>query len=101
MKKFEIFIGLKDQHTYEELITADEFASILATKCSRKKIGFSLVKQLGGYSHNLGYVTETSLCITLFGIDKDEVEKLGVELKKIVNTDTIMITSEECEYYYI
>lgn len=100
-KKYEIYIGLKDQNTYIEKFSAEDFARILSEHCSKKKIGFSLTSQLGGYSHNLGYVTETSLRITLFGIEEEEMKKLAIELKKTVNTDTIMITSEETEYYYL
>lgn len=100
-RKYEIYIGLKDQETYEELFSVDDFVKILSHICNNKKIGFSLTTQVGGYSHNKGYVTETSLRITLFGIEEDEVNKLGVLLKDVVNTDTIMITSEDCEFYFI
>lgn len=100
-KKYEIYIGLKDQNTYIEKFSAEEFAKILSAHCSKKKIGFSLTTQLGGYSHNLGYVTETSLRITLFGIEEEEMKKLAIDLKKIVNTDTIMITTEDTDYYYL
>lgn len=100
-KKYEIYIGLKDKETYEELISIEDFVKILSDHCTKSKIGFSLTTQLGGYSHNLGYVVETSLRITLFGIEESEVRKLGLDLKEKVNTDTIMITSEDSEYYYI
>lgn len=97
-KKYELFIGLKDKNTYEEVFTTEEFEKILSAYCSEKKTGFSMVTQLGGYSHNKGYVTETSLRITLFGLEEEKVRELGQTLKEIVNTDTIMITSEDCEY---
>lgn len=100
-KKHEIYIGLKDKDTYTEYFSIDDFKNILIGLCSDGEIGFSLTTQLGGYSHNKGYTTETSLRITLFGIGEDDVKKLGEALKKAVNTDTIMITSEECDYYYI
>ena len=100
-KKYEIYIGLKDKDTYEELFTVEDFAKILSSHCSKDKIGFSLITQFGGYTHNQGYVTETSTRITLFGIEEDEVRKLGQDLKEIVNTDTIMITSEDSDYYYL
>lgn len=100
-KKYEIYIGLKDQKTYEELFTVEDFAKELALHCTKKKIGFSLVTQLGGYTHNKGYVTETSVRITLFGIEEKEMRELGLALKKMVNTDTIMITCEESEYYFV
>ncbi len=99
--KYEIYIGLKDQDTYEEFLTAEHFSEILTEQCKRDEIGFSMTRQLGGYTHKNGFVTETSLRITLFGIEKDEIVRLGETLKKIVNTDTIMITSEECAYGYV
>lgn len=100
-KKYEIYIGLKDQDTYEEIFTVEDFVKILSEHCIEKRIGFSVLQQVGGYSHNLGYVTETSVRITLFGISEDEVVSMGDDLKKLVNTDTIMITSEESEYFYL
>lgn len=100
-KKYEIYIGLRDQDTYTEYFSTDDFRKMLVSICSDKKIGFSLTTQFGGYSHNKGYVTETSLRITLFGISEDEVRVIGEKLKKAVNTDTIMITREDCEYYYL
>lgn len=100
-KKYEIYIGLKDKDTYEELISVEDFVKILAEHCSKKKIGFSVNNQYGGYTHNKGYVTETSMRITLYGLDKKEVEQLGLELKEKVNTDTIMITEEDSDYFYV
>lgn len=99
-KKYEIYIGLKDKETYNELFSIDDFIKVLSAFCKKGKIGFSMTTQLGGYSHNLGYVTETSLRLTLFGIEESDMLKLGESLKELVNTDTIMITSEECDYYY-
>ena len=97
MKKYEIYVGLKDQDTYTELFSTEDFMKVLSGLCKHKQIGFSMTTQLGGYTHNKGYVTETSLRITLFGIEEDEVLRLGGLLKDIINTDTILITSEDCD----
>lgn len=99
-KKYEIFIGLKDKDTYEEIFDVNIFAQVLSHKCANKRIGFSLCTQLGGYTHNKGYVTETSLRITLIGINEEEVYSLGEYLKELINTDTILITNEDCEYIF-
>ena len=99
-KKYEIYIGLKDKETYEEIFDEETFAKILSKQCNDKKIGFSLTNQLGGYSHNLGYTTETSLKITLIGCDEEIVNNLGEALKELINTDTILVTSEDIEYSY-
>lgn len=98
--KYEIYIGLKDKERYEEIFTIEDFIKVLSAHCAETKIGFSLVTQLGGYAHSFGYATETSLRITLFGITEQEVKNLAEGLKKLVNTDAVLIASEECEYYY-
>ena len=66
--KYEIFVGMKDQDNYEEFFTAEDFKEILTDICKEKEIGFSLLTQMGGYSHNKGYTTETSLRVIIIGI---------------------------------
>ena len=98
--KYEIFIGLKDKDNYEELFTVDDFKNILSEICIEKEISFSLLTQLGGYTHNKGYTTETSLRIIIIGITEEEVTMLGEILKKKINTDTILITKTLVEYCF-
>ena len=98
--KYEIFIGIKDKDSYQELLTVDDFRSILTEICTEKQIGFSLLTQLGGYSHNKGYTTETSLRIILIGIDEDEITRLSERLKKKINTDAVLVTKTEIEYCF-
>ena len=100
MKKYEIYVGLKDQDTLNELFSPDDFAHIMSGLCREDKIGFSLTTQLGGYAHNKGYVTETSLRVTLVGVSREETDAIAGALKELINTDTVMITSEECEYEF-
>lgn len=95
--KYEIFIGIKDKDSYEELIDVDDFKDMLAEICTDKEISFSLLTQLGGYVHGRGYTTETSLRVVLLGIDDDEVVRLAERLKQAVNTDTVLITKTEVE----
>lgn len=99
-KIYSIYIGLKDKDTYQEVLTATSFKEILCEHCKKKEIGFSCSTLFGGYTHNKGYVTETSLKITLIGADIEEVKSLTISLKDIVNTDTVLITEEDCRYLF-
>lgn len=99
--KHEIFIGLKDKDKYEELLTVDDFRSMLCEICTENNICFTLLTQVGGYTHNKGYTTENSLRIVIVGISDEEIYKLGEALKKKVNTDTILITKTELEYSFM
>ena len=99
--KYEIFVGLKDKDSYEEVFNSEDFKNILAEICTEKEIGFSLLTQTGGYSHNKGYTTETSLRVIIIGIDEEEVRVLGERLKSVINTDTILITKTEVDYGFL
>lgn len=99
--KYEIFVGLKDKDSYEEIFDAEDFKNILAEICTEKEIGFSLLTQIGGYSHSKGYTTETSLRVIIIGIDEEEAQAIGSRLKTLINTDTILITKTEIDYCFI
>lgn len=99
--KYEIFIGLKDKDTYDEILNVDNFKDVLSKICTEKQISFSLLTQFGGYTHNKGYTTETSLRVIIIGINENELVLLGDKLKEIINTDTILITKTKIEYSFM
>ncbi len=99
--KYEIYIGIKDKDTYEEILDVNDFKSILSDICTEKQISFSLIIQHGGYPHNKGYTTETSLRVSIIGISEDEILRLSERLKKEINTDTVLITKTEIEFCFV
>lgn len=99
--RYEIYVGLKDQDTYEEYFTLDSFKKYFNDIVNERNISFSLTDQIGGYTHNKGYVIETSLKIMLLNVEFDKVMEVAELVKKLVNTDTVMITREKTEYSYI
>lgn len=99
--KYEIFIGIKDKDNYQEMFSVADFKQILTEICTEEEISFSLLTQVGGYTHNKGYTTETSLRIVLIGISEEEVHSLGNRLKEIINTDTILITKTDIDYSFV
>ncbi len=99
--KHEIYIGIKDKDSYEEILTIDDFKRILSEICIKEKICFTLLSQYGGYTHNKGYTTETSLRIVIIGSTDEEIIRLGERLKKEINTDTILISRSEVDYSFM
>ncbi len=99
--KYEIFIGLKDKETYTEILCVNDFKNILAEICTDKQLSFSLLTQLGGYTHNKGYTTETSLRVIIIGANENEITVLTERLKEKVNTDAVLITKTEIEYCFM
>ncbi len=99
--KYEIFIGLKDKDSYSEILDVTDFKNILTQVCTNKQLSFSLLTQYGGYTHNKGYTTETSLRVIIIGVDEDEIHFLADLLKKKINTDAVLITKTEIEYSFM
>ena len=99
--KYEIFIGLKDKDSYVEILDMNDFKNILTQICTHKQLSFSLISQLGGYKHNKGYTTETSLKIVMIGTQEDEILLLAEWLKSKINTDAVLITKTEIEYLFM
>lgn len=99
--KYEIFIGLKDKDSYVEVLNVDDFKNIITQVCTHKQLSFSLMTQLGGYTHNKGYTTETSLRVVIIGADENEITVLAEWLKKKINTDAVLITKTEIEYCFM
>ena len=99
--KYEIFIGLKDKDSYVEVLNVDDFKNIITQVCTHKQLSFSLMTQLGGYTHNKGYTTETSLRVVIIGADENEITVLAEWLKNKINTDAVLITKTEIEYCFM
>ncbi|MBP5772603.1 MAG: hypothetical protein J6W35_00795 [Eubacterium sp.] len=99
--KYEIFIGIKDKDSYEELLSVDDFKDILTEICVEKQINFSLLTQLGGYTHDKGYTTETSMRVVIIGANEAEIKKISKWLKEKINTDTVLITKTKIEYCFM
>lgn len=98
--KYEIYIGIKDKDSYEEILSVEDFKNILCEICYAKEINFSLLTQTGGYKHGHGYTTETSLRIVIIGIDENEIKLLSERLKKKINTDAVLITKTKIDYCF-
>ena len=99
--KYEVFIGIKDKDSYEEILDVNDFKDILTEICTEKQISFSLLTQLGGFTHGKGYTTETSLRVVIIGADEEEIVCLGERLKKEINTDAVLITKTDIEYCFL
>ncbi len=99
--KYEIFVGIKDKDSYEELLSVDDFKHILKEICVEKQINFSLITQLGGYTHDKGYTTETSMRVVIIGANKGEIKRIADWLKIRINTDTVLVTKTKIEYCFM
>ena len=100
-ERYEIFIGLKDKDSFTELLDVKDFQKILTDICKNKQMGFSLITQYGGYTHNKGYTTETSLRVVIINITEKEVHLLANALKKMINTDAVLITRTEVDFLFM
>jgi hypothetical protein len=59
------------------------------------------VTQTGGFCHNKGYTTETSMRVIIIGVAEEEILLLGKRLMELINTDTILITKSDIQYCFM
>lgn len=98
---YEIFIGMKDKDTYTESPEKRDYVQKVSKFFEENKIDYTLSLQTGGYSHNKGYVIETSICVQLLNLEEETIIDIAKKLKELVNTDTVMITKAYLDTTFI
>lgn len=99
--KYELYIGLTDLETNKNRISQEQFMAYMKEYCSEQKIDFSINRISGGYNHKNGYITEDSILITLLGDDSARFLEVIEDIKKLVNTDTILVTREYVDLAFV
>lgn len=102
--KYDIYLGCNDKVTHKEVISRAYIESQLKQLFKKNKVGFSIVKQVGGYIHEDGtYIRENSIKLTLIGsISTVQINKLISVLKDKVNQEKILLVKKDVtmKYYH-
>ena len=99
MYKHTLVIGMNDQHTLKQEIADSQFKAII-----RDTIGDCTIKegQEGYYTMGNGQkVVEKSLTVEKFGGTKRQIVSVAKELKKKLNQETIILTTERTNSTFI
>ncbi len=99
--KYELYIGLTDMDINKSRINYEEFMGYLEEYCTEHKIAFSVNRINGGYNHKTGYLIEDSLVITLLGDDSARFLNAIEDIKKLINTDKILLTREYVDVTFV
>ena len=103
MKKYiyEYYIGMRDKDTLEE-IDVDKAIEIICDAFLEVKLGFSVVKQLGGYVNEKGtFYTENSIKVTAITTGSEQLLESHIEaLLDKFNQESVIIVRKIIDSEY-
>lgn len=98
----QIYIGLNDSISHEQLFDRERYIGVLKNVCRSYHTAFSFDVINGGYFHEDGsYVEETSLKLTLLGCEKQLAREIGKDLCVFFHQESVMIVFSEPEVEFL
>ena len=102
MTETKIYVGLNDSIEKRQLMETEKYISVLRNVCFSYGTPFSFDVQEGGYIHEDGtYTRETSLVLTLIGVDDYTVNEVAKDLCAFFHQESVLITEGSVRAYYI
>lgn len=102
MKKITLYIGLNDKDKKYQIIDSMEAQKIVLNFLLANGIdGATIYQAIGIYKHDNGaIITENTLRVELFGVDKETVIPAVLGIKTALNQESIVIneTTENSEF---
>lgn len=102
MKKITLYIGLNDKDKKYQIIDSMEAQKIVLNFLLANGIdGATIYSAIGIYRHDNGaIITENTLRVELFGVDKESVIPAVLGIKTALNQESIILneTSENSDF---
>lgn len=103
MLVYKFSVGLFDKDTKQQRVTYRRAESVIAGIClDCGAYGLSITRGRGVYRHDDGsLVFEPSLFVEIAGISKEQAESIALQMKKILNQESIMVEERESVINFI
>ena len=93
--EYQIFIGTRDYHLNDEIVSEDELRELVVNFFKREEIDFSVFSAKGGYLRTDGvFISEDSLCINIIGSDDHTITKLAKNLAMYMNQERALVVKD-------
>lgn len=101
-KRYTISVGLNDKDEKIQKVKTEKIIRLVTNCCKGYSMAFSSYLQDGGYIHDNGeYVLEKSVCIVFIDPDEGMVEEIGKDLCAFLNQESVLVTIDEVECYFV
>ena len=102
MTETKIYVGLNDSIEKRQLMKTEKYISVLRNVCFSYGTPFSFDVQEGGYIHEDGtYTRETSLVLTLIGVDDYTVNEVAKDLCAFFHQESVLMTTSDIKTVFI
>lgn len=101
-KRYTISVGFLDKDEKKQKAQTEQLLRLVSNCCKSYSMAFSSYLQDGGYFYDNGeYILEKSVCIVFIDPDENMVEEIAKDLCAFMNQESVMITVEDVECYFI
>lgn len=101
-KRYTIMVGMNDKDDNVQKFQTERILELVTNCCKGYGLAFSCYVQRGGYKpFNGGYILEKSVAVVLLDPPADLVDELSKDLCAFLNQETVMVTVDQVECYYI
>lgn len=91
----QVYIGLNDSETKEQIFETGRYVSILKEVCHEFGVPFSLDVIEGGYIHDDGTFTEEkSIVLTFIDVEQKTIDEIARKVCALFNQESVLITTE-------
>lgn len=102
MKLYTIYVGLNDQHTRRQERPTAEAVSIIEKILFERVGGATISSARGLYAHaDGGRVLEATIRAEIFDADFPSVHTAAAEIRDALNQETVAVTVQDIESYFI
>ncbi len=102
MRRTEIYVGLNDAQSHEQIFKTEKYLSILKKVCYSYHVAFSVHTVDGGYFHEDGsFVEERTLALTLMDVPEETVKEIAKDLCVFFHQESVMVADAVSEVYFI
>ena len=102
IEKYTIYAGLNDKDTNEQKYITDRVTALITGISNGYKSPLTCQTGSGTYFSEMGtQVNENSLVITLVDTSEELVNEIAADICAFLNQETVMITVEKIERYFL
>ncbi|MBQ6371611.1 MAG: hypothetical protein IJJ22_00625 [Oscillospiraceae bacterium] len=102
MTAWKIYVGLNDTDSLKQEHDTDKYVNVLKNVCRSYHVPFSFTVAEGGYFHENGqYTQETTLIITLIGVDEEIAREIAKDLCAFFHQESVLITEYKVNAFFV
>lgn len=96
---YSVYVGLTDKNQKRQMIETEVAKEIIKVICVNNNVGYTIYETNGGYKKDGAIHTEKSLVLEMDRIDDETLYNVANDIKRRLNTSSVMIMKKTVEVF--